>query len=380
VGAAGGAPGLRERIEALLSIARERPLRVHLACTGAGAGVQNELWSVPGCSSFFAGASFPYAPEETVALLGFEPEGFCSPDAAMDLAMASYMAAFDPKRPDCEPIGLGLTASVASQKEHRGDHRIHLACMTSSRMLAEDITLAKGTGHLARARDGAAADAAAVGLLLAASGVEPDAAYVDVTARARARFFERPVFDALGRRFARASFADAAPRSVLFPGAFNPPHEGHFSIARGLSEEHGRQVVFAITTDPPHKPALGLGELLARARLLAGHPVVFTEGDPLYLDKARAFPGTPFVLGADALVRMLDPKWGVDVDDLLRQLTTLGTRFYVIGRLVDGAFMTCEEAIAHVPEAHRGLFVGASGRWDASSTAERERAMGKGAG
>jgi cytidyltransferase-like protein len=376
--AAGTPRAPRERLAALLKL----PVRVHLTCTGAGAGVQNEIWSVPGCSSFFAGASFPYAADATTALLGFTPERFCSPEVALDLAMASYVAAFDPTQRSREPIGLGLTASVASLEEHRGDHRIHLACMTSTRVLARNVTLAKGKGDLARARDGEIADAEAVSLLLAAAGVEPADGYDDVTAQARRRFFERPTFDARGCRFpAGAVEAPAlAPRSVLFPGAFNPPHEGHFAIARQLDKDCDRRVVFAITTDPPHKPPLTVGELLQRARMLEGHARVFTQGDPLYLDKARAFPRVPFVLGADALVRMLDPKWGVDVEELLAEFGRLGTRFYVIGRLVEGAFMSADEAVARVPEAHRGLFVGATGRWDASSTAERARVVARGGG
>jgi hypothetical protein len=347
--------------------------RVYLACTGAGAGLQKELWSVPGCSSFLAGATFPYAPDATIAFLGFEPERFCTPETAVDLAMASFMEAFDPREPGRTPIGLGLTASVASRHEHRGDHRIHLACMTPTKVLAQNITLPKGAGTEARARDGAAADEAALRLLLVATGLEPEGDHEDVTSLARARFFERPTFDDAGRRFATSK---PPANAVLFPGAFNPPHEGHFAIARGLDENEGRRVVFAITTDPPHKPALSVAELLCRAKMLRGWARVFTQGDPLYLDKARRFPGVPFVVGADALLRMLDARWGVAVDPLLAELRSLGTRFYVVGRLVDGAFVTCEDAMRRVPEAYRDLFVGAEGRWDASSTAERERLRG----
>ncbi len=370
-----GGPG-PPRVE--LAALRDRPRRIYLACTGAGAGLQNELWSIPGCSSFFAGATFPYAPDATASFLGFEPERFCSPETALDLAMASYMAAVDPAHPSHDspdPIGLGLTASVASLEEHRGAHRVHVACMTSTRVLAANITLPKATGVEARANDGVIADAAAATLLLAAAGVGDTTRHEDVTGQARERFFARPYFDETGHRFPLGSASVASPlpsRCVLFPGAFNPPHEGHFAIARQLDRQRGERAVFAITTDPPHKPALTVGELLQRAKLLAGHPRLFTQGDPLYLDKARRFPGLPFVIGADALIRMLDPKWGVSPEALLAELRATGTRFYVVGRIVDGVFVSCEDALLHVPEAHRDLFVGAEGRWDTSSTALRE--------
>ena len=61
-------------------------VNIHVIATGAGSGLQNMLWSTPGCSSYFSGASFPYAQEEQEELLGFMPEHFCSEEAAVDLA------------------------------------------------------------------------------------------------------------------------------------------------------------------------------------------------------------------------------------------------------------------------------------------------------
>ena len=356
---------MRERLAGLLG----KPLRVYLASTGAGAGAQNELWNVPGCSSFFAGATFPYAPKATARFLGFDPERYCTPEVALDLAMASYMAAFDPKEPGKEAIGIGLTASVASLQAHRGDHRVHLACMTSKAAFAQNLTLVKGVGAAARTADGVLADTAALELLLAAAGLGDTRPYEDATAGARLRFFERPYFDARGGRAAPS----LPPGGILFPGAFNPPHDGHFAIAREATGELERRVIFHITANPPHKAPLTIGELLQRSVLLEREDRLFTEGDPLYLDKARRFPGHPFLIGADALVRMLDPRWGVDVPDLLAELRALGTRFHVVGRLVDGVFVSHEDVLAHVPEPYRDLFVPRGGRWDLSSSALRAR-------
>jgi nicotinic acid mononucleotide adenylyltransferase len=163
---------------------------------------------------------------------------------------------------------------------------------------------------------------------------------------------------------------------AIFPGAFNPPHAGHFAIAEAAG--HARSV-FALCADPPNKPAVDLGELLRRCRLLRGRARLFTEGDALYLDKARRFPGRTFLIGSDALVRMLDPRWGVATEALLMELAALDARFDVTGRLVDGEFLPSRAAIdRHVPEAFRERFVAVSGRWDLSSTALRA-ALARGA-
>ena len=109
---------------------------------------------------------------------------------------------------------------------------------------------------------------------------------------------------------------------VLLPGSFDPCHEGHQMIADAVERQYGRRVAYAITADPVHKPSLRAVDLLDRIasiRLGAGRTrtLVLTERDPLFIDKARQFPGAGIALGVDALVRMLDPAWGPNVGEML---------------------------------------------------------------
>src|SRR6478735_4176453 len=101
---------------------KEKNTRIFIAVTGAGAGAQNRIWSVPGCSKYFAGAMFPYGCDQTDELLGFKPDKYVSENTALDLAMASYLRAWD--KDGCDAIGIGLSASVASTAQHRGEHEI----------------------------------------------------------------------------------------------------------------------------------------------------------------------------------------------------------------------------------------------------------------
>src|SRR5271157_5673962 len=105
---------------------------IHVIATGAGAGFQQKLWEVSGSSAYLSGATFPYSAEEQEELLGFIPEHFCSEEAAIDLASAAYMKAY--KFGGKKPVGIGLTASVASEHEHRGDHRLDVCIMTNEKV------------------------------------------------------------------------------------------------------------------------------------------------------------------------------------------------------------------------------------------------------
>jgi len=335
--------------------------RIYLACTGAGAGAQTEIWKTPGCSAYLAGAVFPYAHDQLQEFLGFAPEHACSADSALELAMAAYQRAW---RPGSEAIGVGLTAVVASTREHRADHRIHGAVMTGEGIWASQLVLEKASGIEARGRDGERADQLVNALI--ASAHEPAArAAIGAEARAeRARqlFFDHPVFSEAATRSPLSDLGEGA----LFPGTFNPPHAGHLGAARAC----GEPIVFAITANPPHKPALSLAELLQRAKLLRGQRCVFTEGDALFLDKARRFPGRSILIGADALARMLEERWGAAIAPMLREFSELGTRFWVFGRTVNGQFMTAQNVLdaARVPVERRSMFRELDGRWDVSST------------
>jgi len=363
---------------------RSAGVSIHVICAGAGAGLQKRLWEVPGSSDYLSGASLPYRAKETNRTLGFVPGSYVSQATAVDFACVAYGRAYDfgEKR----PIGLGLTASVASEHEHRGDHRIHACVISDEKVIVVNMTLAKGVGFDAREADGEIADALGLSLLCAVIdpgwhdamvkiGVGDETEYSvqmeDGTSYALERFYERPFFGTNGSR------SSTLPEKgcVLYPGSYNPPHPGHHEVARAVELASGKPVVFHVTADGPHKAPLGLQDLLKRARGLRGHDRFFTRGDALYVDKARRFPGTPIAMGADAMANMLDPKWGPSVMPILYEMAQLGTRFYVSDRPVAGELLTMQKVlersgVSDVDLVHQ-LFVRVEGNWDFSSTRER---------
>ncbi|HUB05499.1 MAG TPA: hypothetical protein VMB50_00775, partial [Myxococcales bacterium] len=219
-----------------------------------------------------------------------------------------------------------------------------------------------GTGFTDRDADEARCERLGLDALLSALGRDPidgaQARAVPADAIARARLLARPFFGRDGRRLA------ARPDEVrtLFPGSFDPPHFGHVGMATASARATGRPPAFCLTLHPPHKLPLSTAVALQRVRQLRGQDVLISEGDPLYLDKGRRHPGCAFLMGADALDRMLDPRW-CPVLPMLAEFDRLGTRFQVVGRA------TAPPApFANVPQAFRHLFSELPGRFDVSST------------
>lgn len=357
-------------------------VNIHIIATGAGAGLQQRLWEVPGSSAYLSGCTFPYSAEEQEELLGFMPEHFCSEEAAVDLASAAYMKAY--KFGGKKPIGVGITASVASEKIHRGDHRVFICVMTDERVQLFQHTFEKGVGQFKRHEDGERCDTWGFWMLIETAKIFDSTAIlsksVDATELARKRFFARPFFTANGKRLEKLP---KEGRYALMPGAFNPPHAGHFGAADAAMTGYNYKAVFEITANPPHKDALKVQELLQRAKLLQGQDRLFTTDLPYYLDKARKYPKKPFILGADAMVRMLDPKWGIDINEMFNVFYDLGTKLFVASREVNGLMMTCEDILNNI-KANHPFKVWASahivlqpleGEWNISSTELRNKKL-----
>jgi hypothetical protein len=167
----------------------------------------------------------------------------------------------------------------------------------------------------------------------------------------------------------------------FFPGSFNPPHKGHIEIAQILTARYVPgsgyipDPIFSICANPPHKLQLTITEMMRRKKLLPNNPVLFTKDDPLFIDKARKFPKSSFIVGADTLLRLLDPQWGPVPGPMLSEFDRLGTSWFVFGREIDGKWVSAAEAINKALDIIATRFSGTAftaipvdGRWDVSSS------------
>ena len=141
--------------------------------------------------------------------------------------------------------------------------------------------------------------------------------------------------------------------------------------------------MFEICAAMPHKPPLTVQDMLERAKGMAHRSVLFTDGDPMYIDKARRFPGRGLIIGADAFERFFDPRWGLDAETVLGEMAKLHTTLFVFNRKIAGQIMTAatvlekagyldSEAVAAVVQPMTGTTA------EASSTAIREGRAPKG--
>lgn len=364
---------MRPELEALRNL--QNPPRIYVIATGGCSQLQSTLWQIPGASAYLVGAQFPYAQEATRDVLGYTPEHFVDRSTAFALAHKAYYNALAQATPETA-VGVGITCSVASLKEHRGQHHAWIALVSRNIETSLHLIYGKSTGEQSRLEDDFHIEVATLSLILnvcAKTRVQDPADYE----ASRKALLSYPFIATRGDRY--TSVQGANSDIVFLPGSFNPPHVGHANLAKAAQLRSGRRVVYTIVVDPVHKAHLTVPEMIVRMRAMTpGAELLFTESDPLFIDKARKYPGAAFAIGADTCDRFLDPKWtpGRTVEDMLHEFMQLGTKFYVSSRLVGDRYMNVHEVIQKrgVDNNFLSLFWHVDvPRIDISSTQLRER-------
>jgi nicotinic acid mononucleotide adenylyltransferase len=157
----------------------------------------------------------------------------------------------------------------------------------------------------------------------------------------------------------------------IVPTSGNPPHAGHYGMAKEMARAQGLPSLFSVTADSVHKPALTVPELLQRVSYFRSEniPVVLTQKDPLFIDKARQFRSKVFGIGTDTLERMLDPKWSTQpVADMLAEFWECETSFVVFNRNGQNAKEILDKLLPRGGRDFRSLFEVHFMTWDVSST------------
>jgi Cytidylyltransferase-like len=353
----------------LIEALHAAPWQCVLALTGGGTSAAADLLAVPGGSRTILEVVVPYHAEALAEYLGHVPEQACSAATSQQMAGRAFERALW-LAPDQPVLGLGATASLASDRPKRGDHRAHVSCGSALQLRTWSITLQKGARDRAGEEElvnklilhalsaGFGLTAAPALPLLGEERLEEQCESCGPIARLFAGTTRAVCVEPDGR--VRAAEDSTPPLAeALLPGAFNPLHHGHWGLAEAAERRLGKPVAFELSVVNVDKAPLSPEEVRRRVAQFSGRATVWLTRAPTFVEKARLFPGVVFAVGADTAERIVAPRYyagaAPEMLEALAFLRMQGCRFLVAGRLTPGGGYLGLDDVP-VPAEQRDLF------------------------
>ncbi len=318
-----------------------------VAITGGGTKFIDSFLAPGGASSVFNGAVVPYASELFDCFAG-QPEKYCSREAALLLADKAYRLC------DSNDYGVGVTATLrkAGPEREGRRHFFHIAIRGTNSLFYYTREFSDDYYREEQEEIVTSYIYLALGEVLGLMNKLNDTKqYIEASPLIWEMFDSRSSRMNLTRPDDGSFVPVALPKDlapvVLFPGSFNPWHDGHAAMAQKAHEITGQSVMLELSVRNADKADLDILQFQERYLKLVGaidgfKPVqwIAVSNNARFCDKARWLNNSTIVVGFDTILRIGD--WeryyeNFEYQDFIAAMKENGNKFLVFHRLTDEA-------------------------------------------
>lgn len=349
-------------------------VRIAATITGGGTPAIGEMLRYGGSSGSVLYAYVPYSPIFTEQYLGRSPDKLCSAECARMLAMKAYhdIVQFHGYQDgDVYPVGIGATSALGKiTKEREGrEHKVYVAVQTREKTITYSLFLTEPRSREEEEKVNellilhALAEGIGIESFLDSSVIpEPVDVKTDEGVVLESVLCGETPFSVYGNDGLVTVKGSTEHVKVMLPASFNPLHDAHLEMATIASRTAGHSCHYEMSIMNADKPPLTYTEIYRRLDYFDKHDLA---GDlwitrlPTFAEKAEHFAPVTFVVGADTVERICDPRFygGSDKNMIsaLQRMSDLGVKFMCFARVVDG--VTQEAFASNPPEVFKRMAI-----------------------
>lgn len=313
-------------------------IKIGLAITGGGTTAIGKLLENGGASKWLHEVVVPYSRESMIDYLGFEPEQYCSEETARAMAMQAFLRTKTAKHDAYLPkgVGYGFTSSLVTEGQRADRVNICYGAIQSSSSTYVFHKFCTTINFLDRnvpTQNNRLSQEKQVADLITYFINEELNGHIGTAGEMKwATGYWLDDGDAYQK------FTNKVTR-LLFPGAFNPLHDGHIEMAKIAYEKYNIPVTFELCVNNIAKLRLDYVDLEKRISQFAKYTKeswfngVLVSARPLFIDKLKSAEKPIFIVGGDTFNRICDPKFNkIPLDETASLYYNAGAKFMVFAR------------------------------------------------